>query len=78
MQTKSPKQCTIEVLLLNSKYDAITYMMATSGHKVPKKGYTGRRNMELNAHGINESSDVPTYIIQHPIHIDTYMILVDK
>ena len=35
-------------------------------------------NMELNAFLISESSENPTYNRQHPIHTDTYIILVPK
>ena len=34
--------------------------------------------MELNACGIRVSSDIPTYNMQQPKQIDTYMILVVK
>ena len=43
-----------------------------------KKGYTGGIITELNSYGIRVSSDIPTYNMQHPIHIDTYIILVAK
>ena len=34
--------------------------------------------MDLNVCGIRLASDVPTFNIQHPIHIDTHIILVAK
>ena len=37
----------------------------------PSKGYTYRRNMELNACGISASYDVHDWNIQHPILIYT-------
>ena len=42
------------------------------------KQKTGRQNIELNTYDIRASSNVPTYKVQHPIHIYTYIILVAK
>ena len=53
-------------------------LLVTNKHKVSQKGYTGRSNTELNACGIGSSSDVPTHNMQHPIHINTYIVLVAK
>ena len=46
-------------------------------HKFPQRGYTGGNNMDKKS-AIFVSSNVPTYNIQHPLHIDTYIILVAK
>ena len=53
-------------------------MVVKSDHKVSKKGYTSRSNTECNERGIYASSDVPTYNVQQPIQINTYIILVAK
>ena len=50
----------------------------TRTHILPKNGYTGRRNTYLEAFLIHASSYIPTYNMQHPIQIDTYIILVSK
>ena len=57
-------------------------MLEPAGEKANTKslkpGYTSKSNMEFTACVICASSDVPTYNIQHPIHIDTCIILVAK
>ena len=64
--------------ILESSKVPNTAMLEPAGDNQLKKGYTGRSNTELNACGIHVSSDVPTYNIQQPVQIDTYIILLDK
>ena len=53
-------------------------LATTKPNPHPSKWHTGRSKTELNACGICDSSDVPTYNMQHTIRKDTYIILFAK
>ena len=53
-------------------------LLVTSEHRVPQKMVTGRSTTEFNACEICASSYIPTYNMQHIIHIDTDNYIIAK